>query len=106
LVIDHPQLRIYALRGKHTILAWCRDRQNDWRSELEEAVPPRILDGVELDITAFQRSPHFDKTNVEIYDPWQGRWASAKRSGAKVLMPTFQRSVVVRITRAPAPATN
>ncbi|MHC4437895.1 MAG: family 16 glycosylhydrolase [Planctomycetota bacterium] len=26
--IDHSRLRIYALKGKHTLLAWCRDKQN------------------------------------------------------------------------------
>ncbi|MCU0248125.1 MAG: cellulase family glycosylhydrolase, partial [Bryobacter sp.] len=42
-MIDHDSLRIYALHGKRTTLAWCRDRENTWRSELEQERPPTPL---------------------------------------------------------------
>jgi len=32
--LSHPRLRIYALNGAQTFLAWCRDARNDWQSEL------------------------------------------------------------------------
>ena len=41
--IEHPRLRIYALAGQHTLLAWCRDSQNTWKTELAEGKAPELL---------------------------------------------------------------
>jgi len=46
----HPRLRILALKGRNTLLAWCRDRENTWRSELAEGQEPQQLRGVSLDL--------------------------------------------------------
>ena len=50
-MLPHPRLRIYVLQGQHTWLAWCRDSQNDWRSELEAGRPPEVLDGLSIDVS-------------------------------------------------------
>ncbi len=100
IAVDHPQLRIYALRGKRTLLAWCRDRQNDWRSELEQGTPPRTLAGVELDLEVFQPSADPGKLAVDVYDPWQDRWVAVRPAGSKVALPGFQRSLIVRVADA------
>ncbi|NUQ62854.1 MAG: hypothetical protein HUU20_10215 [Pirellulales bacterium] len=48
----------------------------------------------------------FDQSTVEVYDPWADRWAPAKSSGSKILLPEFQRSLVVRIRHDAAAATD
>jgi hypothetical protein len=95
---DHPQLRIYALRGRQTSLAWCRDRANDWTTELKDGVPPRRLSGVAVDLAAFvPLQGSLKSARVEVYDPWRDCWTSPKLSGSRATLPDFERSLVVRI---------
>ncbi|MCH5376860.1 MAG: hypothetical protein JJ992_23075, partial [Planctomycetes bacterium] len=95
--IEHPQLRVYALRGKQTLLAWCRDRENDWRSELQKGVPPRTLAGVELEIAALGLPPSLRPARADAYNPWEDRWTSCDVSASKITLPKFQRSQVLRL---------
>ncbi len=94
--IDHPQLRIYALRGKRTVLAWCRDSQNDWRSELEQGVAPRTLSNVRIPIGDLAPTASAAPANIDAYDPWEDRWAPARREGADVVLPDLRRSLILR----------
>jgi len=96
--LDHPQMRIYALCGERALLAWCRDRQNDWRRELEEGTPPATLSNIELDTADLRLPAALDRAAVDVYDPWNDRWTAAERSGSKIVLPDFRRSVVVRIS--------
>jgi hypothetical protein len=100
--MDHPELRIYALRGKQTLLAWCRDRQNDWRTELEMGIPPRQLSEIALPRADFELPEAFQDAPVDVYDPWTDRWTAGVSRGAKITLPPFRRSVVFRIRADPA----
>jgi hypothetical protein len=95
--IDHPELRVYALRGKTTLLAWCRDSQNDWRSEFERGIPPRSLTGLRLDLVSAGLDPARGARAVDVYDPWQDKWTGAAASGSTVALPEVRRSLVVRV---------
>lgn len=95
--LDHPQVRIYALRGKYTTLAWCRDQANDWRSEFEKGMSPRRLSGVVLDLASLCPDTDSDNVIAEAYDPWQDRWHAVTWSDAKTSLPDFERSLVVRV---------
>jgi hypothetical protein len=97
--LDHPRLRIYALRGKATLLAWCRDRENDWRNEFERSIPPGRLSGLQLDLASRGLDPAAQDLIADVYDPWQDTWAGAALSGTTVTLPDFQRSLVVRVFR-------
>jgi hypothetical protein len=50
VTIPHPRLRIYALQGRRTLIAWCRDSQNTWQTELEQGRPPEVLDGIKVEL--------------------------------------------------------
>jgi hypothetical protein len=93
--IDHPRLRIYALAGRHTFLAWCRDTQNTWQTELSEGNGPERLTGQAIrlpaDITP-QRA-----TRVRIYDPWSDVWSESRITSGELPLPSFTRSIVIRI---------
>ncbi|HWR53772.1 MAG TPA: cellulase family glycosylhydrolase [Bryobacteraceae bacterium] len=89
VMIPHERLRVYALKGRRTLLAWCRDARNTWETELRDGDSPERLDGIEIPI---------DRTGgVSVYDPWTGEWSKAQRSAGRVRLPAFQRSAVIRV---------
>ena len=94
--LQHPRLRVYVLKGRHTLLVWCRDSQNDWRSELADGKAPETLDGVKLDLS--EALAGIKPTGTKTYDPWQDKWLSAKFSDNSVMLPSFSRSIVIRMS--------
>ena len=95
---DLPGLRIYALRGRKTLLAWCRDTRCDWRSEIEAGQPAAEVRGVELDLTALQLDAASGRSAVTAYDPWSDRSVPVTLRGTKIELPAFRRSLVIRAT--------
>ncbi len=93
--VEHPRLRIYALAGRHTLLAWCRDTQNTWRTELAEGKEPERLTDQTIRLPA-ELMPQ-DRAHVGVYDPWSDTWSESKTSGGQLPVPSFIRSVIVRI---------
>lgn len=95
--IEHPRLRIYMLAGQHTVLAWCRDSQNTWKTELAEGKAPELLKDQVItlppDIAAKQ------SVSVRFYDPWMDTWTEGKIEGGKLSVPAFRRSIVFRLER-------
>jgi hypothetical protein len=84
-----------ALKGKRTYLAWCRDSQNTWQSELVDGKQPETISGMSLDLA--DCGLDLSKASVRAYDPWQDKWSNAKVAGKQVTLPPFQRSVVLRV---------
>ncbi|MCX7050185.1 MAG: cellulase family glycosylhydrolase [Candidatus Sumerlaeota bacterium] len=97
MMLPHPRLRIYALKGKKTFIAWARDTKNDWRSELEKGEAPERLSGVEIDLP--ESASDFAQGKSRAYDPWLNQWSSLKANGRKIPLPDFARSLVIRIER-------
>jgi len=93
-MVDHPRLRIYTLAGRHTFLAWLRDSENTWQTELADSKPPETVTGASLTLPD---SLALDGARVRIYDPWKDEWAPAKVVAGKVPLPAFRRSLLVRI---------
>jgi hypothetical protein len=85
-MVEHPRLRIYALRGEHTTVYWLRDAENNWMTELRDGRPPEVLRA--------QKMPLATGT-AEIYNPWTNNWSKAKARGGQVALPEFSRSLVV-----------
>ena len=95
LEIPAPGLRVRALKGKRTFLAWLRDAESDWKTELAEGKPPRKVEGVSLALPAGVAPPA--SATVRTYDPWADAWAPAKVEKGAIALPAFSRSLVVRI---------
>lgn len=93
--IEHPRLRIYALAGRTTLLAWCRDSQNTWRTELADGRAPERLTRriVELPDRHIGKS----EAQVRFYDPWEDRWTEGQTENGQIALPPFIRSIVVRV---------
>jgi hypothetical protein len=88
--MEHEHLYLYGLKGKTQTLIWCRDKQNTWKTELEEDKAPETLVGLAIDLDAKDK-------RIRFYDPWENRWTDGKADGGKIVLPTFRRSLVVAV---------
>jgi hypothetical protein len=95
ITIDHRRLRIYALKGRHTLLAWCRDKQSTWKTELAEGEPPAVVSDAVISLADVGRD--LDGVAVGFYDPWSNRWARGSVEGNKISLPDFTRSLVIKM---------
>ena len=93
--IDHPRLRIYVLRGRHTVLAWCRDKEVTWQTALAEGRAPETLDAGTLTLPVPAEGGA--RVSASAYDPWSGRSTPLAAERGVVALPAFSRSLVVRI---------
>lgn len=94
-MLEHARLRVYLLKGKTTLLAWCRDKQNTWMSELRDGRPPETITGAAIRVPGTVAS--FTGARVRTYDPWSDRWIAVEGKDQRVLLPPFSRSIVVRV---------
>lgn len=92
-MLEHPRLRVYALKGKRTTLLWCRDKENTWESELRDGRPPEEVRNATLDISPLAQV----LSSASAYDPWENRTGSVTLSGKVLGLPAFRRSLVVRL---------
>jgi len=86
----HDRLRVYVLKGKRTLLAWCRDSKNDWMTELRDGQKPETLRGVTVDLGSVKAR------SAWVYDPWTNKRSKVAVRGGKVRLPEFSRSIVIR----------
>jgi hypothetical protein len=94
LMISHPRLRVYVLKGKQTSLFWCRDKENTWRAELAGERAPDELTDISVPLPDAAK---LAGRRVRTYDPWKKTWSDPAIEGGKVNLPPFTRSIVVRI---------
>ena len=95
-ILYHNRLRVYALVGKKTILAWCRDIKNDWKSEFKEGKKPEEISHEQIDFSSLVSSRLIK--NINLYDPWKNKWATAMKNSI-VALPSFKRSMVIKIEK-------
>jgi len=97
VMAPHERLRVYVLKGRHTVLAWCRDTRNTWESELKNGEKPETLRGMVVNLSKLLPSGKIRSKRV--YDPWADRWSDLTLKNGKAALPDFSRSVVIRIER-------
>ena len=98
-MIGHERLRVYALRGTRTVLIWCRDSRNTWMTELRDGEEPEPVRGASLDPGGALNGRR--AAEVRFYDPWRGVWTGGAMAGGRLALPSFSRSLVVRIRLRP-----
>lgn len=81
------RLRVYGLRGRTMDLLWCRDKRNDWRSELVGHCPPEPVTGERIPVGG---------TECSCYLPWEDRTEPATVRDGWCILPEFKRSIVVK----------
>jgi len=94
-MLPHDRLRIYVLKGRSTVLLWCRDSRNSWSAELAEGRAPEPVEGAVLDLAPLKagRLP----PRAIFYDPWTERSGEAPVREAQVPLPRFSRSLVLSV---------
>jgi hypothetical protein len=95
IMAAHDRPRVYVLRGRHTVLAWCRDSKNTWESELKNGEKPEVLKGATVNLAEALRGKHV--RSARIYNPWADRWSDVNARNAQVALPNFSRSVVITV---------
>jgi hypothetical protein len=95
-MVEHDRLRVYVLKGRKTTLVWARDKKNTWESELKNGESPEQLQAQTIDLANALKGRKIKK--VEIYDPWLTQWSKAEISKGRVTLPTFARSIVIRLS--------
>lgn len=83
-------LRIYGLRGRFRSLLWCRDKNSDWKSELQNGKNAEILHA--------QRVPCFAARQAFGYLPWEDFGVELSLTHGWITLPDFQRSCVLSLT--------
>ena len=96
LFTEDSNLRNYILKGKNTVLIWCRDKVSDWQSELVEGKKAEKLSNLTIDVSKMDIAAN---AAVEFYLPWENKWQKGKLEEKKVSLPEFTRSLVIRITK-------
>jgi hypothetical protein len=97
MMLPHDRLRVYVLSGRRTLLAWCRDTRNTWKSELENREKPEVLRGTVINLSSMFSGKN--PRSVRVYDPWENRWSKAKLGKGMLTLPPFARSLVIRVER-------
>lgn len=95
VMVEHPNLRVYLLKGRDTLLAWCRDVRNDWRSELEQGTAPERLTNLKLDLSAQLKARKVSA--IRAYSPWTDAWSNLELKDGAVALPPFQHSIVLKV---------
>lgn len=91
---ETEDLRVYGLRGRQTFLLWCRDNRHSWESELKNGLLPRELTGAV--ISAGNLFNEEELESLQAFDPWKNEWQSLEARNGEVVLPGFQRSLVVK----------
>ncbi len=94
--IFYPNMRIYVLVGKKTILAWCRDIESNWINELSKGLVPGLMHDISIDLTNLVQKKSIRQ--VSFYNPWNDEWIMAKNDNL-IMLPDFKRSIVVKIEK-------
>ncbi|MFC2124971.1 cellulase family glycosylhydrolase [Bacteroidota bacterium] len=91
---ETDRLRVYELQGKSITLLWLRDKQNNWKTELDEGIPPEIVKLTKEDMGSLLPSNY---SSLMIYDPWKDMWSEAFSSSELPESIEFERSLVLRV---------
>jgi len=98
LQIEHPRVRVYVLAGQKTWLAWCRDKENTWQTELAEGRPPQPVQAAVLTLNL--SAEWMESARWRAYDPWSNTWQDLKPEQNRLRLPEFRRSLVIRAQRS------
>lgn len=95
-LVETGDVRIYVLSGKNTSLYWIRDKNSNWKTELDQKVPAKLI----TDLRLTQPELNLDGVReASCYDPWADRWSTLDLSDDGIELPSFRRSIVLRARR-------
>lgn len=91
---SRDSVRCYGLRGKNTTIIWCRDAENNWKTELQQDIKPVIKKDFSFPLQVTGKT---NFTSAKVYDPWRDKWTKVKIENGNITIPPFLRSIVVKL---------
>jgi hypothetical protein len=91
---NQDSVRCYGIKGKKTTMIWCRDAKNNWKTELQQGIPPEIRNDLSFELSVTGRK---DYSSAETYNPWIDKWIKVKIKNGSITLPPFIRSAVIKL---------
>ena len=85
-------VRCYGIKGKKTTMIWCRDARSNWKTELQEDIPPQIRNDFSIEVAV---TNGINYNSAKVYDPWSDTWTKVKIKNGTVTLPSFLRSAIL-----------
>ena len=87
-------VRFYGINGKKTTMIWYRDAKSNWKTELQQGIPPEIRKDLSFELSATNR---VNFSTAEVYDPWKDTWTKVQITNGSLTLPPFLRSAIVKL---------
>jgi hypothetical protein len=87
-------VRFYGIKGNKTTMIWCRDAKNNWKTELQQGIPPEMRQDFSFTLPVVEG---INFSAAEIYNPWDDVWTKIEIESDCVKLPPFLRSVVIKL---------
>ncbi|MCW3115910.1 MAG: glycosyl hydrolase family 5 [Segetibacter sp.] len=84
----------YGLKGKSQTMIWCRNAENNWKTEFINHITPTLKTGFSLQLAETGRT---SARTALVYDPWKDQWTAVAIKDGVISVPPFLRSVVIVI---------
>ena len=93
---ETTNMRVYVLDGKNTMIAYCRDKNNSWKTELSQKEEAKSLSGEKVSFAKFVPNAK----SAKIYQPIADKSLDVSISvDGNIILPDFLRATVVRIKK-------
>lgn len=87
-------MRAYGLKGKNQTMIWCRNAENNWKTEFLQNITPTLKTDFLISLEEIGRT---NAHTAKVYDPWKDEWTTVAIKDGIVSIPPFLRSMVVVI---------
>ena len=91
--LSTEQVWFLALKGKRHILAWVRNRKDNWRTVLRDETMPEVLKGLKFDLNV----QGIFEGKASTYWPWQDGVGQAEFNRGLLALPEFIHGIMVKI---------
>ena len=89
-------MRVYVIVGNKTTLAYCRDKNNWWGTELRDGLQPKPLKD---EVVSLADICKFQSPKVSVFEPYELKWSNVEVKNNKITLPQFTRSIVVKLQK-------
>jgi hypothetical protein len=92
-ILNINDMRVYVLAGNKSKLFWIRDKNSNWKTELDQKIPPRTITRLRFKQSDLNLA---GVSELSCYDPWANRWTTIEAKDGSFELPDFHRSIVLR----------
>lgn len=93
---ETKNMRVYVIVGNKTTLAYCRDKNNWWGTELRDRQQPKPLKDEVVNLVDICK---FQSPKVSVFEPYELKWSNVEVKNNKITLPPFMRSIVIKLQK-------